>query len=99
MTYRELDSRANQLAWHLLDGGVTEGDAVALFLERSPEAVIATLAVLRIAAVVCHWTGGQRRVDRLMVRDSAAAAIITTAACPAACRATGTPCGPARGRR
>ncbi|MFC0540618.1 AMP-binding protein [Kutzneria chonburiensis] len=78
MTYRELDSRANQLAWHLLDGGVTEGDAVALFLERSPEAVIATLAVLRIAAVVVPLDPADNdEWIAYMVRDSAAAAIIT----------------------
>ncbi len=50
MTYRELDEAANRLA-HLLAGyGVGPGQRVALLLERSAEAVVAMLAVLKTGA-------------------------------------------------
>ena len=50
MTYRELDESSNRLA-HLLAGqGVGPGQCVALLLERSAEAVVAMLAVLKTGA-------------------------------------------------
>ena len=50
MTYRELDVAANRLA-HLLSGqGVGPGACVALLLERSAQAVVAMLAVLKTGA-------------------------------------------------
>ena len=50
MTYRELDEAANRLA-HLLAGhGVGPGQCVALLLERSAEAIVAMLAVLKTGA-------------------------------------------------
>ena len=50
MTYRELDEAANRLA-HLLAGqGVGPGQCVALLLERSAEAIVAILAVLKTGA-------------------------------------------------
>lgn len=47
ITYRELTSRANQLANELQKRGVSRNSVVALFLERSIETVIAVHAVLR----------------------------------------------------
>src|SRR5205807_3323564 len=52
LTYAELDSTANQLAQHLIGIGVRTGDAVGLFLPRSIEAAVATLAILRTGAAV-----------------------------------------------
>ena len=50
MTYREVDEAANRLA-HLLAGqGVGPGQCVALLFERSAEAVVAMLAVLKTGA-------------------------------------------------
>ncbi|MGN6335339.1 amino acid adenylation domain-containing protein, partial [Mycobacterium sp.] len=50
MTYLELDEAANRLA-HLLAGqGAGPGQCVALLLERSAEAVVAMLAVLKAGA-------------------------------------------------
>ncbi|WP_369260978.1 amino acid adenylation domain-containing protein [Streptomyces sp. R35] len=51
LTYRELDERANRLAHHLISEGVEPGSRVALFQERSLDAVIATLAVVKAGAV------------------------------------------------
>ena len=47
LTFRDLNARANQLAHHLRARGVTRGTAVAIFLERSIEMVIAVLGVLK----------------------------------------------------
>ena len=49
-TYREVEEAANRLA-HLLAGhGVGPGDVVALLFERSAQAIIAILAVLKTGA-------------------------------------------------
>jgi non-ribosomal peptide synthetase component F len=49
-TYREVEDAANRLA-HLLAGhGVASGDVVALLFERSAEAIIAILGVLKTGA-------------------------------------------------
>ena len=46
-TYGELNARANRLAWHLRGLGITGETPVALLMERSPEAVMAMLAVAK----------------------------------------------------
>jgi amino acid adenylation domain-containing protein len=47
LTYRELEARANQLAWHLRSLGVGPEVPVGLCVERSPDMVVAMLAVLK----------------------------------------------------
>ncbi|KAA1250166.1 amino acid adenylation domain-containing protein [Mycobacterium simiae] len=49
-TYHELDSAANRLARLLANYGVGPGDVVALLFQRSAQAVIAILAVLKSGA-------------------------------------------------
>nr|WP_264000812.1 non-ribosomal peptide synthetase [Mycobacterium intermedium] len=49
-TYRELDEASNRLARLLVDRGVNAGSCVALLVERSPQAIIAILAVLKAGA-------------------------------------------------
>jgi amino acid adenylation domain-containing protein len=50
LTFRELDERANGLARQLLASGVRGDTAVAVYAHRSPELVIALLAVLKAGA-------------------------------------------------
>jgi amino acid adenylation domain-containing protein len=47
LTYAALNGRANRLAHRLIDDGVGPESVVALILPRSPEAVVAMLAVLK----------------------------------------------------
>jgi natural product biosynthesis luciferase-like monooxygenase protein len=50
LSYRDLDTRANQLANHLVSQGIEPGALVGIHLERSFELVIAVLAVLKAGA-------------------------------------------------
>src|SRR5579883_695771 len=50
-TYKDVDSRANQLAIALHELGVQQGDLVPLVMERSAYMVAAILAVLKLGAV------------------------------------------------
>jgi amino acid adenylation domain-containing protein len=50
LRYRELDEQANRLASHLRRRGVAAGDVVGLYLERSPELLVALLGVLKSGA-------------------------------------------------
>ncbi|WP_328552724.1 non-ribosomal peptide synthetase [Streptomyces sp. NBC_00358] len=51
LSFRELDGRANRLAHRLIAEGVGVGSRVALFQERSVDAVVATLAVVKAGGV------------------------------------------------
>ncbi|MFG3490885.1 amino acid adenylation domain-containing protein [Streptomyces sp. NPDC047972] len=51
LTYAELDRRANRLAHRLIAEGVRPGSRVILFLERSLDAVVSILAVVKAGAV------------------------------------------------
>ncbi|MEB3358048.1 MAG: amino acid adenylation domain-containing protein [Synechococcales bacterium] len=50
LTYQELNSQANQLARHLQQLGAGPEVPVAIYLERSPELLIALLAILKTGA-------------------------------------------------
>jgi acyl carrier protein len=50
VTYRELNSRANQLAHHLNRLGIQAEDRVGLFIERSLDTVVGLLGVLKAGA-------------------------------------------------
>jgi amino acid adenylation domain-containing protein len=47
LTYAELDTRANQLAWYLRELGVGPEETVAICLDRSLEMLVAVLGVLK----------------------------------------------------
>ena len=78
LTYRELAREVNRLANALTRLGVAEGDRVGVFLPMSPEAAIATLAVVRIGAVYTpcfSGYGAQAVASRL--QDCEAKALVT----------------------
>ena len=50
LTYADLERRANQLARHLRDHGVTRGSFVAFWLPRSADVYVALLAVMKAGA-------------------------------------------------
>ncbi|WP_326954359.1 non-ribosomal peptide synthetase [Amycolatopsis sp. NBC_01286] len=47
LTYTELNARANRVARHLRTHGVTEGDVVAVLIDRDADLVVALLGVLK----------------------------------------------------
>lgn len=49
-TYEELNQKSNQLAHYLLEQGIKANDFVGICVERSPEMLIAILAVLKSGA-------------------------------------------------
>ena len=50
LTYQELNQKANQLAHYLQTLGVAKNSLVGLFLERSPNMVVAVLGILKTGA-------------------------------------------------
>ncbi|MFX0203048.1 MAG: AMP-binding protein, partial [Candidatus Hodarchaeota archaeon] len=51
LTYKEIDERANQLAWSLRDQGIERGERVAILMDSSPEAVISLFGILKADAI------------------------------------------------
>jgi amino acid adenylation domain-containing protein len=51
LTYRELNRRANRLARHLRSLGVGAETRIGLFAGRSPEAIVALLAILKASGI------------------------------------------------
>ena len=80
LTYRELDEAANRLAHLLIEQGVGPGQCVALLFERSAEAIVAMLAVLKTGAAYLPIDPAHpdARIE-FMLADAAPLAAITTA--------------------
>jgi amino acid adenylation domain-containing protein len=79
LVYRELDQRANAIAWRLAAAGVNRGDRVLIWAEKSPVTVAAMQAVLRMGAVYVP-ADAANPVYRVaaMARDCGATAICVT---------------------
>lgn len=79
LTYRQLDVQATALAHRLARHGIAEGDIVALWLPRSPEFIVAALAVLRTGAAYLPLDPLlDDRQLRFMVSDSTARVVLST---------------------
>lgn len=80
MNYRELDIASNRLAHELRSRGVEPGSRVAVFLERSPDMVVALLAILKSGSAYVPLDPAYP-AERLQYafNDSRPAAIITQA--------------------
>ncbi|MGW6554595.1 amino acid adenylation domain-containing protein, partial [Streptomyces sp. NPDC055051] len=78
LTYAELDAAANRLARHLVDLGTRAEDVVAVALPRSPELVVALLAVMKAGAAYLPLDADHPR-DRIayMLADAGARTVVT----------------------
>ncbi len=92
LTYAELDERAARLARHLRGRGVGPEARVAICVERSPEMVVALLAVLKAGGAFVPLDPAYP-VERLryMLRDSAPAALLVDRAGREAVGGSGVP--------
>ena len=80
LSYRELDEAANRLAHLLVARGVGAGGCVGLLLERSVEAVVAMLAVLKAGAAYLPLDAGLPAARLgFIVADAAPVAVISSA--------------------
>lgn len=79
LSYAEVDRRANRLANYLRAAGVSRGVAVGLYLDRTPEMVIAALAILKAGGAYVPLDP-IHPVERLafMLRDSGAGILVST---------------------
>jgi non-ribosomal peptide synthetase-like protein len=78
LSFQELDERANQVARFLLKQGIKSGDRIGLLFDRSFQAYIALLGVLKINAAYVPLDGSFPK-DRInyIVTDAEVRAIIT----------------------
>ncbi|TPI48378.1 AMP-binding protein [Mesorhizobium sp. B2-9-1] len=78
VTYAEIETRANSVAQHLADAGVTRGDRVMIFADNTVETVVSFWAVLKANAVVCI-VNPLTKSDKLhyLLNDCLPAALIT----------------------
>jgi amino acid adenylation domain-containing protein len=81
LTHRELDDRANRLAHHLLASGAGPGSFVGVFLDRSPDMVVALLATLKLGGTYVPLDP-EYPTERiaLMIGDAKLGLIVTRAA-------------------
>ncbi|WP_156623273.1 non-ribosomal peptide synthetase, partial [Mycobacterium sp. 1164966.3] len=78
-TYREVEEAANRLAHLLVGQGVSPGQCVALLVERSAEAIVAMLAVLKTRAAYLPIDPAVPAARmRFVLEDAAPAAALTS---------------------
>ena len=89
VTYRELEFETTKLARYLQSGGAGPAAVVAVCLERSPEFIIAALAILKCGAAYLPIDPKQPAERlRFMIEDAAACLVVTRAALAAPCSGT-----------
>nr|WP_276572270.1 non-ribosomal peptide synthetase [Pseudomonas sp. dw_612] len=78
LSYGELNSKAEQLAGHLIGLGVKPGDAVAILLPRSLDLLVSQLAILKCAAVYLPLDiNAPVERQQFMLQDSGAVLALT----------------------
>jgi amino acid adenylation domain-containing protein len=88
LRYGELDQQANALAHQLSGAGVGPGDRVLIWTEKSPRAIVAMQAVLRLGAVYVPASGTTPAARvAVMARDCTARAVCTSSGMLARIRA------------
>ncbi|MFI5865406.1 amino acid adenylation domain-containing protein [Streptomyces sp. NPDC051546] len=78
LTYAALDARANALAHRLLAAGVTRDGAVGVLMDRTPELLVAALAVLKCGAAYVPLDPRLPDVRVRMVMEDVAARVLLT---------------------
>jgi fengycin family lipopeptide synthetase B len=78
LSYAELERRANQMAHHLRALGVGPETRVALYLERSPELVVALLAVLKAGGAYVPIDPSYPAERVAFILDDAAPTVVLT---------------------
>jgi amino acid adenylation domain-containing protein len=92
ITYRELDSKSNQLARYLIAQGTGPDQVVAILLNRSPNMIIAMLGILKAGAAYLPLDPDHPAARlQFMLADSHAQCVITTPAYLASLNAGDTP--------
>jgi amino acid adenylation domain-containing protein len=81
LTYAELDRRARALAHRIVAAGAKAETPVGVFLDRSPDAIVALLAIVQAGAAYLPLDPTYP-ADRLafMLEDAGASLVVTTAA-------------------
>ena len=78
LTYRELDNRANQLANWLRKQGIKPGVPVGIYLEHSPETIVALLGVLKAGGFYVPFdTAHPRSRLDFMIADTATPLVLS----------------------
>ena len=78
VTYGELNTQANRLAYLLLAQGHGRGERIAICLERSPQLLVAILAVLKIGAAYVPLDADYPTERLAYLLDDAAATLLIT---------------------
>ncbi len=76
LTYRELNAQANRLAHRLIQVGVVAETPVAILMERSPEMVVATLAVLKAGGAYLPLHSAYPLERMHLIMEEAGAAVL-----------------------
>ena len=77
-SYRQLNDQANRLADRLIKNGVRPGSLVGIFLERSPQMVVALLGVLKAgAAYVPLDPAYPSERLRFLIEDASLSSVVT----------------------
>jgi len=81
LSYRELDAQSNRVARRLQSLGVVPDTRVALYLERSPELIVALLGILKAggAYLPIEPSYGEARI-RFLLQDAGATILVSRAA-------------------
>lgn len=78
LTYHQLNEKANQVAYMLLDKGLKNGDFVAIMMERSLELIVSLLGILKAggAYIPIDLDHPEER-NRFIVEDTSSVFVIT----------------------
>lgn len=79
LTYHQLNQRANQLAHYLIATGIEPGNLVGIALDRSPETIVAMLAILKVGAAYLPLDLSYPTERLAYILETAGASLLLTA--------------------